>query len=221
MYFKKNCAIMILMIPPELIKEIQELRAKGNPDETIKLILEKAGWPKPNIEQAFRNDFANTQSALADQNVTNNIPQSEFIETPHIIPAQSTQTQSGSNNEPQTTNEDVSQSYPKNIFAKFLTGEKKFRVFLAGLLIGLIASVYPSYKAISVGVPVLNNLEQRLVLLVEEVFPENLKITFENGEAKTNVTEPFHLTVHESTIKNIVIPDTSSSQPTFKIRLIT
>lgn len=196
------------MIPPALRQEIETLRNQGKRDEEIKLELVKAGWPKITVDNAF---------SLPTQ-VNTIIPQttgSQAAIEPTIAPTDMEPTQNT-----QTVNT-FTTTIKRNYFQKILIGEKKFRVFLIGLLIGIITSIYPSYRIISYGLPFINNLEEKVREVVDEVFPDELEIVIENGRAQTNVTEPFHLTISQSTLENLFNQEHSQDQPISRVRILT
>jgi hypothetical protein len=86
-------------------------------------------------------------------------------------------------------------------FAGVLDGSRKFRASLVALGLAIIASVYPVTLVFTVALPFIDRLQERVEIIVDEVFPEELEITIEDGKASSNVTEPYHLTVSLSTFQ--------------------
>lgn len=117
---------------------------------------------------------------------------------------------------PVVSNTTVSSNY----FLKILQGEKKFRVLLISFLLGLIASILPTYRLFKVGMPFLNSVGPKLFDLVDEVYPEKLEINLKNGGATTNVTEPYYLSISQSSLQNLVPQETDGRLPRAKIRLL-
>lgn len=106
-------------------------------------------------------------------------------------------------------------------FHDIYSGERKFKSILAALGLAILSSIYPAYKIISVGLPFIENLDQRVMSTIDEVFPEDLEIKIQDGEASTNVTEPYFLTISQSTLNELANMQESASQPHSKIRLLT
>ena len=197
------------MIPSALRQEIESLRNQGKPDGQIKLELIKAGWPKITVDNAF----------LLPPQVNSITPQPTNIQTP-IEPILATPTEEITDSH-QIVNTVNTAGNNYNFFQKILSGEKKFRVFLVGLLIGVITSVYPSYMAISYALPFVNTLEEKVRDVIDDVFPDELEIIIENGRARTNVTEPYHLTISQSTLENFINEEHSQDQPISRVRILT
>lgn len=108
-----------------------------------------------------------------------------------------------------------------------LSGKRKFHVFLAGLLLGLISSIQPSYGLYKDGLPYINSLEQKITTAMSEVFPEKLEVKINNGSATTNVTEPYFLTISQATVDELLqaqhlqFQGESAPKPQSKLRLLT
>ena len=95
-----------------------------------------------------------------------------------------------------------------------------------GLLLGLISSIQPTFFLYTSGLSYINNVESRVVALVNEAYPDNLQIKIQNGTASTNVTEPYHITVSQNTLNNLFGIDGSKSnkadlKPQSRYRLLT
>ena len=119
----------------------------------------------------------------------------------------------------------VSEAKPPvgDYFSRVLTGQKKFHVFLAGIVLGLLITIKPSFYLIKYGLPYINNLESQVVSIVDEVFPQDLEITIKDGIASTNVKEPYHIDVNRAAIERIFnFQDSHPPATTLsKIRFIT
>lgn len=110
----------------------------------------------------------------------------------------------------------------KNFFYGLLSGEGKFRhVFFIVIALAVIASIHPTYVAYSKFLPVTDGLEDKVIALVDEVFPEELEITIQNGVAETNVPEPYYLSVNKSDLESFSFLFEEEDISLSKIRLLT
>ncbi|MDO8609698.1 MAG: hypothetical protein Q7R95_04065 [bacterium] len=113
-----------------------------------------------------------------------------------------------------------------NFFFDIITKKRKVRIFLIALIIGFILSVQPAYNLYTFGKPFLKNIDKRVIIAINEVFPEKLEIKIINGTATSNVQEPFYLTISQSTFTNIFSysttqPENNVNKPQSKMRLLT
>ena len=119
----------------------------------------------------------------------------------------------------------LSQSRFFSFFFGLIKGEKKIHFFLIGFAIALISSIQPAYYIYRYGIPYLKNTEKRIITIIDEVYPNNLQITIKNGIAKTNVQEPYHLTISKSSLEELTTlkPQKQSfpNRAQRKLRLIT
>lgn len=88
------------------------------------------------------------------------------------------------------------------------------------MLVAVFASIYPSYIILKNGFPIVEGLNNKVMSAVDEIYPENLEITIKNGKVKTNVTEPYYLTISQNTLDNILNLAEDQNKPMSKLRLL-
>lgn len=188
------------MLPPELIKYIQQSLNQGHSREKIKALLLQSGWSPELVEQALESASPPaSQDASTTQTFALNLQDAQ--------------------NPP-----DKKEDRPNKIYQYFyglLGGLRRFRVFLVCLGLAVVASVYPVYKIFTVALPFVRNLDRRVLVIVDEIFPEELEIVIKNGRASTNVTEPYFLTISQSALQNFLQIDEGENRPQAKLRLLT
>lgn len=111
-----------------------------------------------------------------------------------------------------------------SFFISVLTGQRRFRIFLLSLLLGLFACIQPSYQLFKYGLPYVNNLDQKITAAVDEAIPDQVQVTIKNGVASSNVTEPYFITISQSTLSDLFDfgqGTGNARQPQSKIRLLT
>lgn len=114
-----------------------------------------------------------------------------------------------------------------NFFFDIIRGNRKFHVFLTGIVLGIIFSIQPAYQFYKAGGPYLRDLDKRTMAAVDEVFPDELEVKIKNGIASTNVQEPYHLTISQSTLEDLTdFKDRYNTspleqRPQAKLRLLT
>lgn len=219
------------MIPPALKDQINKLKAQGKPNETVKLELIKSGWSKNQINEAMDLiDLSEKYSSSPKQPIQPDPASSKKMDSPakadispqpqnqkmHVVPA---------GEQKPTVSQESSQGKIKktvtDYFVGLLTGDKKFKVILVGLLLGLIACIQPSIYLFKNVLPFLDDIENRVQLVIDEVFPEELEITLQEGVATTNVNEPYYLTISQSTLNNFIKKEEDEASPQSKIRVLT
>lgn len=101
-----------------------------------------------------------------------------------------------------------------------LSGKSRFRVFLASLFLAFIVSTQPSIFIVKDLYPLVQNLESKVLNLVDDVYPQELEVKIKNGTASTNVTEPYYVNIKKETLENI-LSNLDKKQTTFsKLRLL-
>jgi hypothetical protein len=200
------------MIPEALKKEIADLQANNKSSAEMQATLVKEGWPKKTVEDAFR-----TMNIPVD---LISVPQEGNQIHTYSPPAVVQQITKG-DGEIKEKNES---SGVVNKILLILEGKRKFSVLLVGVVIALISAIQPSYTVFRYGIPFIKNLEKRVFNLVDEVVPEDLEVVIKNGEASTNVTEPYYITVNQSTFESIMelkAPPEGENQPQSRVRVLT
>lgn len=113
----------------------------------------------------------------------------------------------------------------KNLFSlsyytSVLTGTKKFRPALAILILSLLLSIKPSIFIYTDVYPVARNLENKVITLINEIFPSELEIKIKNGTVSSNVTEPYYVTARRETIENALSLKKDTQTSSSKVRLL-
>lgn len=114
----------------------------------------------------------------------------------------------------------------KNLFsleyyANLLTGHSHFKPVLAAIFLALILSIKPSLPIVKTGLPLAQDLEKNVLTLIEEIYPQELEIKITNGQASTNVTEPYYVTVRQKTLENLFSLKPEDQNTRAKVRLLT
>lgn len=99
--------------------------------------------------------------------------------------------------------------------------KKNLHTLLIAFAISISLAIFPTFNVFTKAVPAFDNIEQNLQNVVDEVYPEELEITVSRGVASSNVTEPYFLTVKESTIDNLFYMGGDDNAPQNKIRVLT
>ena len=157
----------------------------------------------------------------ADYPISQNIVSPELDQ--HVLVNQDSVDNISSSNSDTAYNIPPTGSRFYDYFLKLIGGRGKLRhVFFILIILALISSIKPSYFVYTTLLPATDNLEQKVLTIIDEVFPDELEIIIENGRASTNVTEPYYLTINKSTVENLfLIPGDQSDTPLSRIRLLT
>lgn len=107
-----------------------------------------------------------------------------------------------------------------NYYTNILSGTQKFRPFLAAFFLALIVSIRPSIFIIKDVYPIVQNLEKKVMDLVDEIVPQELEVKIKNGFASSNVTEPYYLTVREETLESLLSLKKDKQISKSKVRLL-
>ena len=227
------------MIPPALKEQINKLRSEGKADDLVILELISSGWPKNQVEQSMAvidksdqlggltNLPPQAQQPVTQTPITPLTPASPLPTAPLVTTApgvtQRVQTTTAPAQQPTNTQPPGQSVGTKdtitNYFVAILSGTKRFRVFLFAIVISVVASIQPSYFLYKNGLPFLNDIENRIQMVVDEVVPEELEVTLKEGMVSTNVSEPYYLTISQSTLNNLIQIDEENA-PQSKIRLL-
>lgn len=205
------------MIPPALKSELVKLKSEDKPTDVIRQELIHSGWPPNLVSQVLASEDISQVKESVNVPVVQSIPQNSNI---------------GNQNLPQEhiiqNKVDIGESIDDNnkilkYIDKVVSGKKKFRVFLAGLALGVIFCLKPSYSLIKYGIPYIDNFDQKANAVIDEVFPTKLEIKIKRGVASTNVTEPYFLTISQGTLENLFnfTNTQNGKEPQSKIRILT
>lgn len=115
--------------------------------------------------------------------------------------------------------------FVKNLFyfryyADILTGSSRFQPVFAALILALVLTIKPSIFIFKDAYPLAQNLESKVLTLVEEIYPQELEIKIKNGQVSTNVTEPYYITVHQETLESLFALKKSDQNIRSKVRLL-
>ncbi len=105
-------------------------------------------------------------------------------------------------------------------YTSILAGTQSYRPFLAAFILALVLSVKPSFAIFKDVYPLVQNLESKVLALVDEIYPSELEIKIKNGTASTNVTEPYYITVRQETLENLFSFKTEDQSTRSRIRLL-
>ncbi len=104
-------------------------------------------------------------------------------------------------------------------FIGILSGTRRFPVLIVFLLFSIILAALPSYQLFTAGLPFINDFDAKVSLAVHELLPEDFKITIQNGQASTNVKEPYYITFSYETL-NKVFNQEDDAGPISQYRLL-
>ncbi|MBI4130198.1 DUF1189 family protein [Candidatus Roizmanbacteria bacterium] len=181
-----------MMVSIELNSYIQKARAQGISNAAIVASLRSVGWQEPVIAEAIGTTYQ---------------PQQPSTKEPAVI----------------YDNIDPAGGFVNRIYSylkELALGKRRFRTALFGFLIAVFFSAYPSYVFLQNALPIAANLNEKVNKAIDEVFPEDLTITIKKGEASTNVTEPYYLTISKQTLEELFQQSHIVSQSQSKFRLI-
>ncbi len=105
-------------------------------------------------------------------------------------------------------------------FLDILEGKKSFKLFLATLVLALLLTIKPSYEVFQNIYPLVKGLDKKIEDTIIEVYPEELVVTIKNGTAKSNVTEPYYITMRKETLEKLFSYQKDSGITRSKIRLL-
>lgn len=105
-------------------------------------------------------------------------------------------------------------------YTAILTGTENFRAILAVLALALILTIKPAFFIFKDVYPLVQNLESKVINLVDEVYPQELEIKIKNGTASTNVTEPYYISIRQETLENLFAFKKDSQNTRSKVRLL-
>jgi len=114
----------------------------------------------------------------------------------------------------------IKKFFSLDYYASLLSGRSRFRLSLVTFLLSLILTIRPSVLIYKDFLPLIKDLENKIYLIVDEVFPAELEIKIENGYASTNVTEPYYLTVSGKTFENFSPTKNRRPTSTSKFRIL-
>lgn len=114
----------------------------------------------------------------------------------------------------------VKKLFPFGYYTSILSGTQNFRAILATLILALILIIKPSFFIFKDVYPLVQNLESKVLTLVDEVYPQELEITIKNGAASTNVTEPYYISIRQETLENLFALKKDDQNTKSKVRLL-
>jgi hypothetical protein len=105
-------------------------------------------------------------------------------------------------------------------YLNVLQGTQKFKVFTSILVLSILLTVYPTYLIFKHVYPVAKNIVERVTTFVNDVYPEELEVKIQNGQASTNVTEPYYITAKTETLVNLLSFREYDETTSSRIRLL-
>jgi hypothetical protein len=112
---------------------------------------------------------------------------------------------------------------------KVITSRVKVPVLLAFIGLAMVGGLLSGIKALVIGWPFINNLNQNIRELVQQTYPDELILIMENGELSTNVPEPYFIEfpsmitsfldeeeMAKNNIKHLAVIDTQASLSDFE-----
>lgn len=196
------------MIPQELKKQIEKLKLDGKDDSMIKRELTDKGWPRNLIEQTLK-EFPNKPSTTPI----------DFKKPMIYANGKNLSYPPDGNAAEQKSDEPEAKS--SNYFDGIVREKRKFKTFLVLLALAIITGFKPVYAIVRYGLPLLDNLERKVINLVEEVIPPELEVKIEKGQASSNVTEPYYLTTSYATLSDFVLVKQDEKASQVPVRLLT
>jgi len=88
-------------------------------------------------------------------------------------------------------------------YQRILYGKRKISFLAIALILSLASILLPTFSILRYGLPFVLKLGKNLRLSVEQIYPEELEVTIKNGIVKTNVTEPYFITIKEKDLQNL------------------
>lgn len=110
--------------------------------------------------------------------------------------------------------------FPFKHYTAILTGTESFRAILAVLFLALVLTIKPVFFIFKDVYPLVQNLESKIINLVDEVYPQELEIKIKNGVASTNVTEPYYISVRQETLTSLFSFKKGDPNTQSKVRLL-
>lgn len=107
-----------------------------------------------------------------------------------------------------------------HFYVAILNGSQPYKSFLAIFIIALVLSVLPSFFVFKNILPFVQNLENKALTLVDEVYPQELEVKIKNGQASTNVTEPYYISVRRETLENLFAFKKDDKNTKSKVRIL-
>jgi len=221
------------MVPANLRDYIQQALRQGLSPEDIKSSLTNSGWQPDFVDEAL-SIASNSTVIVPDETVTTNLtntnqpiststetPTQESIKQNDVLPGGGKAVRQPADGRVVPPAKAAAGWRAGRLFFSLLEGTRKFPVLLTYLCLAVIATIFPAYKVITYAIPLIKNFDQRIVSVANEVFPENLEIAIKDGKVTTNVTEPFYLTISQSTLENLLKVSNETSKSVSKVRLLT
>lgn len=110
--------------------------------------------------------------------------------------------------------------FSREFYLDILHGKEHLSAFLFLIIIALINTIKPAYYLIKAGYPIVNNLGEKVELIIDELYPEDLEIKIKSGYASVNVPEPYYVNVPKETL-NLFLPLEKTKQiPVSQVRLL-
>lgn len=85
-----------------------------------------------------------------------------------------------------------------------VAGTRKFPLFWVVLIVSVLVVSYPIAHLTKTGLTLAGKVPEYARLILDETYPENLEITFQGGQVTTNVTEPFHIKMKVSRLREVL-----------------
>ncbi len=114
----------------------------------------------------------------------------------------------------------VKKFFSLDFYTAILSGNQRYRAFIATLVLALVLSIKPSFFIFKDVYPVVQNLENKILTVVDEVYPQELEIKIKNGQASTNVTEPYYISIRQETLENLFSLKEGDENTKSKVRLL-
>jgi hypothetical protein len=210
------------MVTPEIISYIRQQLAAGADIAALRQRLIGSGWQSPDIEAAFAQINPRFIALKVPVPPDNPIPT-----TPITNPAFSPQPVIGQTGTAVPGINNPAADHSGSFLFGIITGQRKFPVFLAGLILGILSCLQPTYQLYRYSLPYVDKLVGRVTDVVDTTISDKLEVKIHNGLASTNVDEPYFISISQNLFEDVMsfqnydVPTVQSRQRLSKIRLLT
>jgi hypothetical protein len=207
------------MVTAQLVDFVKRELKKGKDQESLRSSLKEVGWQDSDITEVLGQVKTETKipstSPLPPKIESSELssPQ-ESKETPIVAvsrPIAQPQPLSGRNFFPFLSS---------GFYQEILLGTKKIKVALLFFILVLVGSFKPSWQIIKFFQPLIGNFKNKVLSVIDVVYPKELEIKIKNGLVSTNVPEPYYLNIPKQVFDLVLPADKKNQIPMARIRLL-
>lgn len=207
------------MVTAQLVDFVKKELEKGKDQESLRSSLKEAGWQDSDITEVLSQVKTETK-------IPSPLPLPPKVESSNPSPPQeSEETPIVAISRPITPPQQVfgRKFFPflsPGFYQEILLGTKKIRVVFLLLIIVLVSSFKPSWQIIKFLQPLIEDFKNKIVSMIDVVYPKELEIKIKNGLVFTNVPEPCYINIPKQFFDLVLPADKKNQIPTARIRLL-